>query len=241
MVVLVQLERQDRRLGTKRLEEGRGAPRQGAPLPRHLGKPGAWRGALNTPRLTSWSCSRFSREVPTATKVVMVAGMVPVALPPSSERAGLDWEPKHGQRAGRKERNGFAGCRASHQGGVRIFPASPSANSLCWQEGSQWDEGRESSPHCGSGKITLGAWAHSGLPSDRTAATHWSESSVGALSWAGDGRGLCEERPGGLGLGSPDKSQLGQVVSERSPAAPRRAGRGWSESPLRGAWQQGDR
>ena len=131
-VALVQLERQDRRLGTKQLQEGRGAPRQDAPLPQHLGKPGAWRGALNTPRLTSWSCSRFSREVPTATKVVMVAGTVPVALPPSSECSGLDWEPRHGQRAGRKERNGFAGCRASHQGGVRIFPASPSANSLCW-------------------------------------------------------------------------------------------------------------
>ena len=66
------------------------------------------------PRLTSWSCSRFSREVPTAAKVVTAAGTVPVALPPSSERARLDWEPRHGQRAGRKERNSFAGCRASH-------------------------------------------------------------------------------------------------------------------------------
>ena len=84
------------------------------------------------PHLTSWSCSRFSREVPTAAKVVTAAGTVPVALPPSSERAGLDWEPRHGQRAGRKERNSFAGCRALHQGGVTIFPASPSTNSLCW-------------------------------------------------------------------------------------------------------------
>ena len=85
-----------------------------------------------TPCLTLWSCSCFSREVPTAAKVVTAAGTVPVALPPSSECSVLDWEPRHGQRAGRKERNGFAGCRASHQGGVRIFLASPSTNSLCW-------------------------------------------------------------------------------------------------------------
>ena len=91
------------------------------------------RGEPSTPpRLTSWSCSRFSREVPTAAKVATAAGTVPVALPPSSERAGLDWEPMHGHRAGRKERKGFAGCRASHQGELRVSPASPSTNSLCW-------------------------------------------------------------------------------------------------------------
>ena len=104
---------------------------------------GTWRsqghgGEPSTPRLTSLSCSCFSREVPAAAKVVTAAGTAPVALPLSSERSGLDWEATHGHRAGRKDRHGFAGCRASHRGGVRI---SPGTNSLCRlyrQEGSQW-------------------------------------------------------------------------------------------------------
>ena len=39
----------------------------------------------------------------------------------------------------------------------------------------------------------------------------------------------------------PRQEPAGQVISEQSPAAPRRAGRGWSQSPLRGAWQQDER
>ena len=85
-------------------------------------------------------------------------------------------------------------------------PALTACAGLYWQEGSQWDEGRESSPHCGSGKTTLGDWAHSRVPSDRMAATRWSEFSARALSWAGDGHGLCKERLGDCGSAAPTRA-----------------------------------